>query len=717
VSAHQHAHGHHDRVPLKADFDADRHRLGLYYRAMAGRACELVPYDVDVDVWQHPDTATTVRLPARAPLLPAPGPRGSAAWYHVALAHRAMHQAVGTFELDLDRDEPLFVRHRPAANRRGVPHLEQFLRCFSRTALAVEVLAVLEDLRIDTAAMRRFPGLAPAYTAAMQAALLDRPDLGALPPRGAVAEALVRFTLGAREAALGASAVPALTSVTAAARRLRDPRASVESTAEATIRVYAVLASLPNVAVREETVAVRFDDLPEPDAEAPAITAISQELRLEGDELFDVRFAPVRFRDVPGPRYLGQAASGMPLQEAILRMTHIDGLDEAADADEDRYTARSIQAERWDVDVTAAGRPEPPPEPLPHDHGPDLDGHHHAVEGALHATGKGEFLYPEWDEVAGRYLPDWCLVRVRESREVRSAAGHRRALARHGYLLPGLVRQLERMHAAGRHLSTRQPYGHDLDLDACIEAMVDLRTGVDPRATVFSAFATRIRDVAVAIAVDLSSSTAERLPDSAGSGRCAHSVGPTRILDLQRAAVGLLSEALERVGDSYGIYGFSGTGRADCRVSVVKELDERRSPTMLHRLQGLRPDHTTRMAPAIRHLARRLESHPAATRIMLIISDGRPFDLDYGQQYGDSAVVSYALADTGRALDEARRRGVWPYLITVDPEGNDYLGDICEPAEYHVIADPRDLPAAVGELYRVARHRASQARHPSPRPS
>lgn len=711
MSAHQPAHGHHDRSPLVADFDADRHRLVLYYRAMAGRACELVPYDDDVDVWQHPDTATTVRLPARAPLLPTLGTQRSAAWYHVALAHRAMHQACGTFKLDLDRDEPLFVRHRPPANRRGVPHLEQFLRCFSRTALAVEVLAVLEDLRIDTAAMRRFPGLAPAYTAAMQAALRDRPDPGALPPRGAVAEALVRFTLGAREVALGTSAGPALASVTGVARRLLDPRASVESTAEATIRVYSVLASLPNVGVGEDPVAVRFDDLPEPDVEAPTITAISQELRLEGDELFDVRLVPVRFRDVPGPRYLGQAASGMPLQEAILRMTPIGDLDEAPDADEDGYTAKSIQAERGDVDVTAADRPEPPPEPLPHDHGPDLDAHHHAVEGALHATGKGEYLYPEWDEVAGRYLPDWCLVRVRESREVRSAVGHRKALARHGYLLPGLVRQLERMHAAGRDLSTRQPYGHDLDLDACIEAMVDLRTGLDPRTAVFSAFATRIRDVAVAIAVDLSSSTAERLPDSGRSS------GPARILDLQRDAVALLSEALERVGDSYGIYGFSGTGRADCRITVVKELDERRSPTMLHRLQGLRPDHTTRMAPAIRHLTRRLESHAAASRIMLIISDGRPFDLDYGQQYGDGAVVSYALADTGRALDEARRRGVWPYLITVDPEGSDYLGDICEPVEYHVIADPRDLPLAVGELYRVARHRAGQARYTTPRPN
>jgi nitric oxide reductase NorD protein len=424
VSAHQHHHG----PPLVTDFDADRHRLGLYYRAMAGRACELVPYDDDVDVWQHPDTATTVRLPAKAPApplsppaSPPPPPDRSAAWYRVALAHRAMHQACGTFEFDLDRDEPIFVRHRPSANRRGVPHLEQFLRCFSRTALAVEVLAVLEDLRIDTVAMRRFPGLAPAYTAAMRAALRDRPDPGALPPRGAVAEALVRFTLGAREVALAKPAVPALALVTGVARRLLDPRASVESTAEATIRVYSVLTGLPNVAVDEAPVAVRFDDLPEPDVEAPKITAISPELRLEGDELFDVRFVPVRFRDIPGPRYLGQAASGMPLQEAILRMTPIGDLDEAPDADEDGYTVKSIQAERGDVDVTAVDRPEPPPEPLPHDHGPDLDDHHHAVEGALRVSGKGEFLYPEWDEIAGRYLPDWCLVRVRESREVRSA--------------------------------------------------------------------------------------------------------------------------------------------------------------------------------------------------------------------------------------------------------------------------------------------------------
>jgi hypothetical protein len=706
---HAQRHGHSALVP---EFDAPRQRLVLYYQALAGRGCELVPYDDDADVWQHPDTATTVRLPGRPPSLThhwsnhGPSGHGSAAWYRVALTHRAMHQAGGTFDLDLDRAEPLFARRRPQATRRGIPHLEQFLRCFSRTALAVEVFAALEDLRVDTLAVRRLPGLAPAYAAAMRDALRDsnRPDPATLPPRGATAEALVRLTLGAAEVTLPAAAGPALAVVKAVADRLRDPRATVETTAEATIRVYCVLARLPNVGVAGDLVTVRFCDLPEAGVESPTITVIGQELRLEGDEFFDVRFTPVRFRDVPGPRYLGQAASGMPLQEAILRITAVGDLAESPDADEDGFTAKSLQAERGDVDVTAAERAEPPPEPLPHDHGPDLDSHHHAAEGALRADGKGEFLYPEWDEVAGRYLPDWCLVRVRESREVRSALGYRRALARHGYLLPGLVRQLKRMRDEGRVLATRQPYGHDLDLDACIEAMIDVRTGVDPRQEVFSAFSDRVRDVAVAVAIDLSSSTAQRLPDTPKRAD-----GPARILDLQRDAVALLSEALDRVGDSYGIYGFSGTGRADCRVSVVKDLDERRSLRMLHRLQGLRPDHTTRMAPAIRHLTRRLEGHAATNRIMLIVSDGRPFDLDYGQQYGDDAVVSYALADTGRALAEARRRGVWPYLVTVDPEGGDYLADICGPVEYHVISDPRDLPAAVGELYRIARRRAVRA--------
>jgi nitric oxide reductase activation protein len=109
------------------------------------------------------------------------------------------------------------------------------------------------------------------------------------------------------------------------------------------------------------------------------------------------------------------------------------------------------------------------------------------------------------------------------------------------------------------------------------------------------------------------------------------------------------------------------------------------------------------MGPPIRHLTSVLERSEASTKILVVISDGRPFDLDYGQQYGDEAVLTYAVADTARALAEARARGVRPYLITVDPAGGDYLAQMCDPREYHVISDATDLPAALAQLYLVAR--------------
>jgi nitric oxide reductase NorD protein len=691
---------------LRPGFEPDQQALMLYFRALSGRGCELVPYQNDADLWQHPDTATTVRLPASVSY------PDTEEWYRVAVTHRSLHHALGTFALDLAAPEPLFARRRPDLAPADIPALERFARQFGRTALAVEVFAVLEDLRLDAVALRVFAGLAPAYERVRRDALADRPELALLPPRAAVAEALVRFSLGARSVLAPSALLGPLSTVVATARRLLDPRATVESTAEAAIRVYAALAGLPNVGAIRTARPVEFDSL-DADVDDPRLAPATEELRLEGDELLDVRVVPVRYRDVPGPRYAGQAASGMPLQEAILRMTvSPDPADtgQSQDADTDGFAERSLQAERGGVDVTATERP---PEPLPHDHGPDLDDQHEHAHGHLHARGRDEFVYPEWDHLGGRYLADWCLVRQGSPKPVRSDRRHRRALSRHGHLLPGLVAQLERVRPAGRMLVPRQPYGDDLDLDACVDAIVDLRTGVPPSPHVYAALREERRDVAVALAIDLSSSTAERLPpDPARPTRV------ERILDLQRDAVSLLVEALERVGDDYGIFGFSGGGRDDVRLSVVKDLDERRTPAMLHRLEGLTPDHTTRMGPAIRHLTARLALTEAATKVLLVVSDGRPYDLDYGQQYGDAAVLDYAVADTARALAEARDRGVRPYLVTVDPAGGDYLSEMCDPREYHVIADARDLPAALGQLYVVARTEgmarsttASGARH------
>jgi len=683
--------------PGRPEFESDQQALTLYFRALAAHGCELLPDDDDV--WQHPDTMTTLRLPAHPPLA-GDDPVSSADWYQVALTHRAMHHALGTFGFDPGGAEPLFRRLRPAQldEPSPVPPLERFIGLFGRTALAVEVFAALEDLRVDTVALRLFGGLAARFRQVQRAAVRGRPKLTALAPRAALAEALVRISLGEQTLSTPESLRAHVAAVAAAARPLTDPRATVESTAEAAIRVYGVLAGLPNIgAGTGPTVAVALEaGAP---ADDPHVGLFRRDLRLEGDELSNVRFVPVRYRDVPGPRYLGQLANGMPLNEAILRIT--PNLDpEGEDAAEHGFVERSLDAERGDVDVTAVERPEPPREPLLHDHGPNLGSNHDAAHGHPHATGRDEYRYPEWDAVAERYLADWCLVRVRRPRTVRSERSQRRTMARYGHLLPGLVAALERVRPAGRDFLRRMPDGDDLDLDASIEAMIDLRAGRRPSNRVFTSISDNRREVAVAFLIDLSSSTAERVPpDPDRPGEV------MRILDVQRDAVSLMSQALDRIGDTYGIYGFSGAGRDDVALSVVKDLDERRSPAVVHRLEGLVPHHTTRMAPAIRYLTDRLERFDAATKLLLVVSDGRPYDLDYGQQYGENMILRYALADTGRSLAEARVAGVQPYMITVDPAGGNYLGEICDPREYHVIGDPRDLPASLAQLYVLARSR------------
>ncbi|MGH3416569.1 MAG: hypothetical protein ACRDSS_08880, partial [Actinocrinis sp.] len=526
---HSHGHGHehshtrqgvrdHSHGPRRPAFEADQHALTLYYRALCGRQCEIVAYDDDADMWQHPDTMSTVRLPARPPA-------ESGRWYQVAMTHRALHHSLGTFQLDLDKPELLFARLRPRADqhsvrlrpradqyseqpkpqveRANVPPLESFARLFGRTALAIEVFALMEDMRVDVTAHRLYPGLAPAYREACRIALADRPELTLLPPRSAVAEALVQFTLGAKTVTAPDALRTPLARVVSATRRMADPRATVESAAEAAIRVYGVLAGLPNVGGHRAVRPIAFDELAADIDVSTAgfeIEAFREELRLEGDDVLDVRFTPVRFRDSPGPRYLGAQASGMPLQEAILRMTpdDADETGEAGDPDADGFAEKSLQAERGGVDVTAPQRPESPPEPLPHDHGPDLDSDHEHVEGRMRAAGRDEFVYPEWDNIARRYLQDWCLVRVRPPKAVRSDKARRKAMARYGHLLPSVIAALERVHPAGRDLVTRQPSGDDLDLDACIDALIDLRTGVEPSDRVYASMRERRRDVAVA---------------------------------------------------------------------------------------------------------------------------------------------------------------------------------------------------------------------------
>ena len=672
--------------------------LGLYYRALSGRNAAIVPFGNKDDPQQYPDTHTTIRLPERIAQFPQTA--ANFAWYKVALTHRAAHYDGGTFDFFFDRDAPHYSRLRPMLT--DVPRYEQesdletFFRMFAQRELAIELFTLCEDLRLDEWSKRRYPGLRSAYERVQRASLHERPNVTQLRPRDALAEYMVRVTLGAHvPPPLPRLLHDAVRLLHATLRPLGSLDATVEDTAEAALRAYCLLVRQPNLeADYGAAVEVDFERAPA-GFEWPTAWPEPERTHLEGDEVLATTIAPVSYRDRLGSRYTLYRSAGPLDQQAIYRFS------DAARAATSTPVAKT--------DIGDEDRPQPPPEPMEHDHhdhfGEDLERHR---SGELHTHEVSSFVYPEWDHVKGVYRRNWCLLRETRIDPAPSTRYFDETLQAYGALVPEIRRQIERLTREGLRKVHRVPHGDELDLDAAIEALVDKRAGLSPSDQVYVSRQKLARDVTAAFLVDVSSSTAEQV-DIAGPGaasalsqraRKLHGRNYRTILDLEKETVALMMMALERVGDAYGIYCFSGAGREDVKFMVLKDLDERLSDRVAARLDRIKPMHTTRMAPAIRHATRKLRGHEARTRLLVLISDGRPFDLDYGQEYGDNAEVDYAIRDTRAALEEARAMGVKPFVLTVDPQGNDYLRTMCDGLDYEVLDDINQLPARLLTLYR-----------------
>ncbi|MCY3569378.1 MAG: VWA domain-containing protein, partial [Chloroflexi bacterium] len=170
-----------------------------------------------------------------------------------------------------------------------------------------------------------------------------------------------------------------------------------------------------------------------------------------------------------------------------------------------------------------------------------------------------------------------------------------------------------------------------------------------------------------------------------------------RIIDLEKEATVLLIEALETIGDKYGVYGFSGYGRDNVEFFVYKDMDEPFGDRIKERIDKIAPVRSTRMGPAIRHCIWKLQNTDAKVKILMLLSDGRPQDHGYGR---DRTEKEYAIHDTKMALTEARREGMVPFALTVDRAGHDYLKQMCQDMAYEVVADIESLPRRLPALYR-----------------
>jgi nitric oxide reductase NorD protein len=152
------------------------------------------------------------------------------------------------------------------------------------------------------------------------------------------------------------------------------------------------------------------------------------------------------------------------------------------------------------------------------------------------------------------------------------------------------------------------------------------------------------------------------------------------------------------LGDRHAVYGFSGEGRDHVDVHVAKDFDDRTSPATWAAIGAMRSLRYTRMGPAVRHATAKLAAQPSRTKLLVVISDGYPQDIDYGPTRGDN---EYGLQDTARALQEAIEAGIHPYCVTIDPAGHDYLRRMCPAGSYVVIDDVGALPGELTNLYRA----------------
>jgi nitric oxide reductase NorD protein len=286
----------------------------------------------------------------------------------------------------------------------------------------------------------------------------------------------------------------------------------------------------------------------------------------------------------------------------------------------------------------------------------------------------GEFTYPEWDFRKSQYLADHCRVVVGSpSDKVDQAIISDAALVRK------VRRQFETLRPK-RELRRAQLDGDQIDLEAAIRSRIDFIATGQPDDRIYGCARPASHELATSILVDVSLST-----DSWVDNR--------RVLDVEMQALDVLARGLQSCGDRFTIQTFTSRRRDWVRIDTIKDFEETFSAKTAGRIASLRPGYYTRMGAAIRHMSRQLESDGARKKLLLILTDGKPNDVDHYEG-------RFALEDSRKAVMEARTKGQAVFAVTVDRSAGDYLPAIFGRSGFALVSNISKLPSALPAIYR-----------------
>ncbi|KHQ50921.1 nitric oxide reductase activation protein NorD [Mameliella alba] len=290
---------------------------------------------------------------------------------------------------------------------------------------------------------------------------------------------------------------------------------------------------------------------------------------------------------------------------------------------------------------------------------------------ADHERLAGTHCYPEWNRRTGDYMPDHVRVLEAEATPACDFTPDARLVSR-------VRRQFAPLHPR-RVVLPRQIDGDDLDLDALVARETDLRSGHDASDRVWQASRPMARDLSVALLMDCSRSTEAVVGDRA-------------VIDTAKDAVAALAAGIDTAGDRLAIWGFASLRRDRVFLHRCKHFEESMGADVTARIGGLKPGHYTRLGAAIRHASAQLAGEGATRRLLLVLTDGKPNDLDhYEGQHG--------IEDSRMAVREARALGHAVHGVVIDQDGQDWFARIFGRAGHTLLPDPARLPRALPEIY------------------
>lgn len=560
-------------------FDVVQRRLSLYLRALWGRTFALAPGARSLPAIE----AAAIRLPAAWSELPR---------CRAAAAHAAAHLMYG-----------------------GAPFVSQGLKGRQRA-----LIAVLEDARVESLALRDFPGLRRLWLPFHRATAAEGNGFDALLAR--LARALIDPDYRDCD--------PWVTKGVALYRA--QVRACPDARAARTVGMQ--LANdigqlrIPMNEAQPPCVAAYRDDNLHLWAEEQALAAMSGE-SARGD-------APRR------PAHLIERAGGRTLPVAAERPPR------------DAPAGWSIRAVERDA-ALEFDMPEDGAAPAPR-------------------------RYPEWDYRIGVLRPAWASVHERDVPAGETGLADR-LLSRHAHLiaaLEGIVGALQRQ---DRVRLRRQYDGEDVDLDAAVGAAVEMRSRHAPELRVYSRQHLHDRqDVGILLLLDLSESMNDKPVGMHGS-----------VLDLTRDASLLLAVVLERLGVRFAVHGFHSNGRHEVGCMRFKDFAERCAAPVRDRIAGMRAGLSTRLGAALRHAGTALADQPGERRLLLVITDGQPSDIDVHD-------ARYLTEDARQAVQALRGGGIQTYCLSLDPRGDAYAARIFGAAHYQVLDRVDRLPEKLPRL-------------------